>query len=122
MIPQCSWTKRMRSEGNYKVRSTYIFQSTPLKSVPHESIFSLNQLSTLDQKSSPWAMRPLPGVLLRFLAGVSSSFPSSFSEASSLSAPRMVLFSHANRRYHDNPYVNRMKREEVEIVPKSRCG
>lgn len=121
MIPQCSWIKKIRSEGNYKVRSTYVFQSTPLKSEPHDSIFSLNQLSTLDQKSSPWAMRPLPGVLLRFLAGVSSSVPSSFSEASSSSAPRMVLFSHANRRYRDNPYVNRMQIEEVENVPISRC-
>ena len=84
----------------YNVRFTYLFQSTPLKSMPHDSILSLNQLSTLDQKSSPCEMRPLATLLLRFLAGASCSAASSFSETSSSSTPSMVLFSHANRRYN----------------------
>jgi len=118
MTLQCNWTKELRKQPKYnKLSLTYIFQLTPLKSVPQDSTFSLNQLSTLDQKSSPWAMRPLAGVLLRFLAGASRSVGSSCSETSSSSTPRMFLFSQANRRY--DVLVDRIQKEEVENIPRS---
>ena len=78
---------------------TYLFHSSPLKSLPHNSIFSLNHLSTFDQKSSP-PTRPFVVVLLRFLGGSFSSlwmfaeFSSSEPSSSSSSTPRITLFSH----------------------------